>query len=81
MTTLAEIEAAAEALPPDDKRRLLQFLVTRLGAPTSKDIAEGDRVVEQMRKTFHLTRFDDPDGPAASPDEWDALVDAPDTGA
>ena len=30
MSTLAEIERAAEALPPEDKRALLRFLASRL---------------------------------------------------
>jgi hypothetical protein len=36
MSTLAEIEAAADILPPEQKQELLLFLVTRLraeGAP------------------------------------------------
>jgi hypothetical protein len=32
MSTLAEIERAADALPPDEKRKLLVFLATRLRA-------------------------------------------------
>ena len=32
MTTLAEIEAAAEALPPEQKQELLLFLAARLRA-------------------------------------------------
>jgi hypothetical protein len=31
MTTLSEIEQAVEALPPEQKRQLVQFLLTRLG--------------------------------------------------
>lgn len=32
MTTLAEIEAAADALPPEEKQELMLFLATRLRA-------------------------------------------------
>jgi hypothetical protein len=32
MSTLAEIEAAADALPPDEKQQLLLFLAARLRA-------------------------------------------------
>lgn len=39
MSTLAEIERAADALPPDEKRELLVFLAARLRA-------EGDRLPE-----------------------------------
>ena len=31
MTTLAEIEHAADALPPEQKQHLVRFLLTRLG--------------------------------------------------
>ncbi len=31
MTTLAEIEHAADSLPPEQKKQLVQFLLTRLG--------------------------------------------------
>ena len=44
MSTLAEIEAAADALPLEQKRELLQFLVSRVngesGAKRSSDLAE-----------------------------------------
>ena len=47
--------------------------------PTAEELAEGDRIVRQMRRTLRLTHFDDPDGPAAPPEEWDALrPDPPD---
>ena len=39
MSTLAEIERAADALPPDEKRELLVFIAARLRA-------EGDRLPE-----------------------------------
>ena len=35
MTTLAEIEAAADALPADQKQELLIFLAARLRDPSS----------------------------------------------
>lgn len=91
MTTLAEIEKAIEALPDADKRQLVVTLARRIGdgefvrrtspatpdvnSPTMFDIAAGDRIVAEMQKTFTLRRFGDPDGPAASPEEWDALHD------
>jgi hypothetical protein len=31
MTTLPEIERAADSLPPEQKKQLVQFLLTRLG--------------------------------------------------
>lgn len=34
MSTLAEIEAAAEALPPAEKQKLIRFLVSRLNGET-----------------------------------------------
>ena len=44
MSTLAEIEAAADALPLEQKRELLQFLVSRVngesGAKRPTDLAE-----------------------------------------
>ena len=44
MSTLAEIEAAADALPPDQKQELLLFLAARLraqgaGLPEPRDIS------------------------------------------
>ena len=35
MSTLAEIEAAVEALPPEQKEELLRFLAARLGGPSN----------------------------------------------
>jgi len=44
VSTLAEIEAAADALPLEQKKELLQFLVSRVngdsGARRSSDLAE-----------------------------------------
>jgi hypothetical protein len=34
MSTLAEIEVAAEALPPAEKQKLIRFLVSRLNGET-----------------------------------------------
>jgi hypothetical protein len=50
MSTLAEIEAAAEALPPEEQQELLLFLATRLHAaggalPPPRDIPK-----EQIEK-------------------------------
>ena len=36
MNTLAEIKAAAESLPPEEKEKLVRFLVARLHASTQK---------------------------------------------
>jgi len=36
MSTLAEIETAAEALPPEQKEELFLFLATRLRAETGE---------------------------------------------
>ncbi len=46
MSTLVEIEAAADALPPEQKQELLLFLVTRLRAegarlPEPRDFSKG----------------------------------------
>jgi hypothetical protein len=46
MTTLSEIEAAAEQLPPDQQQELLHFLGARLHAtrgtiPSARDIPLG----------------------------------------
>lgn len=46
MSTLTEIEAAAETLPPEQKQELILFLVTRLRAggmelPPPRDIPKG----------------------------------------
>ena len=38
MTTLSEIEHAADALPPEQKQQLVQFLLTRL-APHGAGVA------------------------------------------
>ena len=84
MSTLAEVEKAIRELPAEDQHKLFGSLKARLSAgagfrdfrvdpPTPEEIAEGDRVLAEMRKRFKVTRFDDPDGPAASPEEWDAL--------
>ena len=44
MSTLAEIQAAADALPPEQKKELLQFLESRVngesGAKPPSDLAE-----------------------------------------
>ena len=42
MSTLDEIEQAADVLPPDQKRKLAWFLLTRLGA-------EGDEEMPPVR--------------------------------
>jgi hypothetical protein len=42
MSKLAEIQRAADALPPDEKRELLAFLAARLRA-------EGDRLPEPRK--------------------------------
>lgn len=37
MSTLAEIEAAAEALPPEEKQKLIRFLTSRLNGERQTD--------------------------------------------
>lgn len=49
MSTLLEIEAAAEALPPEQKAELVRFLTARLHPPDSQPrkarlVREGDDV-------------------------------------
>ena len=48
MSTLAEIEAAADALPPEQKQELLFFLVTRLRAQGAKLPEPRKFTAEQM---------------------------------
>ena len=52
MSTLLEIETAAEKLPPEEKHALLQHLVAQLGiglpqssAPTARLVRRGDDVL------------------------------------
>ena len=49
MTTLAEIEAAADALPPDQKEQLLLFLASRLRAQQGTPPALRKFTREQMQ--------------------------------
>jgi hypothetical protein len=52
MSTLPEIEAAAEALPPEQKEELLQFLAARL-RPVERS-ERGARLVEGPNGTLLL---------------------------
>jgi hypothetical protein len=45
MNRLTEIEAAAEALPPEEQEELLRFLAARLRAPLPR--SQGSRLVRQ----------------------------------
>ena len=91
MSTLAEVEKAVRELPAEDQHKLFGSLKARLSAgagfrdfrvnpPTPEEVAEGRRVLTEMRQRFKVTRYDDPDGPAADPDEWDALREVNDAG-
>ncbi|MGI8838998.1 MAG: hypothetical protein ACR2H4_20525 [Pyrinomonadaceae bacterium] len=70
MNTLAEIEAAAEALPPEQKEELFRFLAQRLRRP--------DR---QRRKARLLRQEDDalleapPDAPPMTPDNVKRMLE------
>jgi hypothetical protein len=59
MSTLAEIEAAAEALPAEQKEELIRFLAARL-RPSEKS-ARGARLVEGPGGTLLL------EAPAGAP--------------
>jgi hypothetical protein len=50
MSTLAEIEAAAESLSPEEKQELLRFLATRLGGqrPAAKPRIYSDEEIDAM---------------------------------
>lgn len=48
MTTLAEIEAAADALPPEQKQELFLFLAARLRAGSARLPAPREFSREQM---------------------------------
>jgi hypothetical protein len=37
LNTLAEIEAAADTLPPEEKQKLIRFLISRLNGETPVD--------------------------------------------
>ena len=52
MSTLAEIEAAAETLPPAQKKQLIQFLETRL--PPAEKSSGGARLVAGPKGTLLL---------------------------
>ena len=50
MSTLAEIEAAADALPREQKEELFLFLAARLGAGTVELVPPREFTREQMEK-------------------------------
>jgi hypothetical protein len=50
MRALAEIEAAADALPPEQKEELFLFLATRLRAGTDDSPAPRDFSPEQIER-------------------------------
>ena len=50
MSTLAEIEAAADALPREQKEELFLFLAARLGAGTAEMSPPREFSREQMEK-------------------------------
>jgi hypothetical protein len=50
MSTLAEIEAAADALPPDQKQELILFLAARLRAGASELPPPREFTLEQIEK-------------------------------
>ena len=70
MDTLAEIEAAAEALPPEQKEQLLRFLAQRLRRPD-----------KQRRKARLLRQGDDalleapPGAPPMTPDNVKRMLE------
>ena len=76
-----EIRLEASAFPQGTRVRVQRLPAEpptpphpHLRPPTPSELAEGDRVVAEMRRRFRLTRFDDPNGPAAPPEEWDAVT-------
>jgi hypothetical protein len=53
MSTLAEIEAAADALPPDQKQKLIRFLTSRLNGEAS---AEEQADLAAFSGAIHLSQ-------------------------
>jgi hypothetical protein len=54
MSTLSEIEAAAEALPPEQKEELLRFLADRLRRQESKSPAQS--ILVHSQRGFPISR-------------------------
>lgn len=63
MSTLAEIEAAADALPPEQKAELVRFLKARLGAQ-----APPSRIAQLVRAGGDVLLEAAPDAPAMTPE-------------
>jgi hypothetical protein len=53
MSTLAEIEAAADALPSEEKQKLIRFLTSRLNGETP---AEQQADLTAFSGTIHLSQ-------------------------
>jgi hypothetical protein len=53
MSTLAEIEAAAATLPPEEKQTLIRFLISRLNGETP---AEQQTDLSAFSETIDLSR-------------------------
>lgn len=53
MSTLTEIEAAADALPPDQKQKLIRFLTSRLNGETP---AEHQADLTTFSGAIHLSQ-------------------------
>jgi hypothetical protein len=53
MTTLAEIEAAADTLPPEEKQKLIRFLISRMNGETP---AEQQTDLSGFSETIHLSQ-------------------------
>lgn len=62
MSTLAEIESAADALPPEQKQELLLFLATRLRAGTGQLPPPREFSREQIAAWIAAWIADDQDG-------------------
>jgi hypothetical protein len=71
MSTLAEIEAAAEALPPEQKTELIWFLAARL-RPAAKP-ARGARLVSGPQGTLLLEA--PPDAPPMTTERVKQLLE------
>ena len=71
MSTLAEIEAAAEALPKEQKEQLLAFLAARLGWTLDRKGAGTSGSVSVRRAGLHAGAWQvAPDFDAPLPDEF-----------
>lgn len=71
MSTLVEIEAAAEALPPEQKKQLIRYLEARLRS--AGESTRGARLVEGPKGTLLLEAA--PDAPPMTTDRVKQMLE------